>query len=301
MKTANVPGHKQLDRVLENIPTWAADKDLVALREIPEPDGGGMAVWIGAQTTAGRFVDLAGRTGARLLYYTAEYIDVAGFLDWAAESDISELETDTDALAQRDSVFGKQLQALRDRARPHADDLAVVAMCFVTDGVAHYPAARTPWRSELDMEHVQLQELRDLVLHDQREDDNARSYADLARITSELQTRADFRQATSRTARRSIAHTVYPAPTVEEPDVRKRERLVDTAVWQAAEALEQAALHGPGEGGGAAECGVDGPCPVWGGGGHGPFADWMSALHRCVGTVIDLSVYCIHTPHVHVA
>lgn len=243
VKTANVPAHKQLDRVLEDIPTWAADKDLVALCEMPEPGSGGPAVWIGAQTTAERFVDLAGRAGARLLYYSTEYFDVAGFLDWAAESDIPELETDADALAQRDSAFGKQLQALRDRARPHADDLAMVAMCFVADGVAHYWAARTPWLSELDMDHTQLQELHDLAQHDQREDDNARSDADLARITTELQNRADFRQASTRTARRSIAHAAYPAPTVEEPGVRKHERLVDTAVWQAADALEAEALR----------------------------------------------------------
>lgn len=183
VKTANVPAHKQLDRVLEDIPAWAADKDLVALCEMPELGSGGPAVWIGAQITAERFVDLAGRAGARLLYYSTEYFDVAGFLDWAAESDIPELETDADALAQRDSAFGKQLQALRDRARPHADDLAMVAMCFVADGVAHYWAARTPWLSELDMDHAQLQELRDLAEDDQREDDKVRSNADPARMT----------------------------------------------------------------------------------------------------------------------
>jgi hypothetical protein len=62
-------------------------------------------------------------------------------------------------------------------------------------------------------------------------------------MTAELQARADFRQAPSRTARRSIAHAAYPAPSVEEPDVRKHEHLVDTAVWQAADALEAEALR----------------------------------------------------------
>lgn len=243
MKTANVPAYKKLDQVLQDIPAWAADKDLVALCEMPEPGSGGPAVWIGEQTTAERFVELAGRAGARLLYYSREYFDVAGFLDWAAESDIPELETDADALAQRDFSFGKQLQALRDRARPHADDLATVAMCFVADGVAHYWAARTPWLSELDMDHAQLQELRDLAEDDQREDDKVRSGADLARMTAELQARADFRQASTRTARRDIAHAAYPAPTVEEPAFRKHERLVDTAVYQAVDAIEAEALR----------------------------------------------------------
>ncbi|GGU42817.1 hypothetical protein [Streptomyces violascens] len=225
-----------LETLVQQVPQWARECGMVPLARTPGLTG--RSVGLGPDDLgAEEFVGLAREGGARFLYYVAERFEAEDFavLDDGDEEDSPEDRLDADSL--------KTLRALRRRAKTHDGELDSVALCFVTDGVAHYWAAEAPWRAKLDEQWTEFSNALSYGAQVKAEEMRAHIEQESARPSKELEAHPDMRSARGMWAF-AIASEVYPAPDgADDETLYAHRRILQGALRDAEAAIGQTAFR----------------------------------------------------------